>query len=153
MGEWRNINVNQNDQRAFHSIHSPPDPHRMCEMDLIRGLFPEPVANEYNFVLFSTSGIHGSYTTIEGAERMLTTGRCGDTDTCDTCDCSRVPTLTFLIIHPRVVAMRFGNVYVRTLDDVQYLKKLRQSSHEVIAKIGMAGHAVVAEKNSNQFSD
>ncbi len=39
----------------------------------LKGMFPDAKANEMNFVLFSTSGVHGSYATIEQVEMIQTT--------------------------------------------------------------------------------
>ena len=43
-------------------------------MGALRAMFPNAVATEMNFVLFSTSGIHGSYELIEDAEKVLREG-------------------------------------------------------------------------------
>ncbi len=67
-----------------------------------------------NFVLFSTSGIHGSYCTIEDCER------------------GKVEDVTFLVIHPRLVAMEYGNVTPKNVDDFAFLKKLRADSLRAI---------------------
>lgn len=40
-------------------------------MKMLKEFFPEGKANDLNFVLFSTSGIHGSYCTIEDIEESL----------------------------------------------------------------------------------
>lgn len=90
----------------------------------LREFFPTGEADEMNFCLFSTSGIHGSYTTIEEIE-------------------SRVPDseddpgndLTFLIVQPRLVTLRYGVVEVEP-EDIPFLKQLRASSWKVMAKIG-----------------
>lgn len=66
-------------------------------MDAIRKFFPHGVADEMNLILFSTSGVHGSYTTIEDIEEILN-GTSEETDT----------ELTFLIVQPRIVALRYG---------------------------------------------
>lgn len=86
-------------------------------MDLLRRFFPKGEANDLNFVLFSTSGVHGSYTTIEEARR----GKCA---------------VTFVIVQPRLVCMRYGNVAPKTDDDWAFLKKLRASSWAAVQTIG-----------------
>ena len=43
-------------------------------MGALRAMFPNAVATEMNFVLFSTSGVHGSYELIEDAEKVLREG-------------------------------------------------------------------------------
>jgi len=86
----------------------------------LRQLFPDGEANEYNLCLFSTSGIHGSYGTIEEAEK------------------DDNPSVTFLVIQPRIVCMRYGNVQPQSKDDFDFLKKLRASSWKELKKIGKA---------------
>ncbi len=96
-----------------------------CGMEALRTMFPEGEADRLNFVLFSTSGVHGSYTTIEEheAEPLY------DQDN----------TVTFVIVQPRLVAMRYGGVCPKSKEDYAFLKKLRQSSWDVVAKIGLKG--------------
>jgi len=96
-------------------------------MGALHNWFPGGKADEFNFVLFSTSGVHGSYTTIEDAELYLKN---------PTLENNGNDNLTFLIIEPRIVCLRYGNAKV-TLDDIEFLKKLRASSWEVITKIGV----------------
>ena len=86
-------------------------------MAALRQLFPDGVANDLNFVLFSTSGVHGTYCTIEAAEA-------------EGCD------VTFLVVQPRIVGLRYGNCAPKTQDDFQFLRKLRESSHLAASSIG-----------------
>ena len=90
----------------------------------LRRLFPDGEVNEMNFVLFSTSGVHGSYMTIEDCEAVM-----GVPDEC--CD------VTFLVVHPRLVCLRYGNIEV-TKDNAEWLKKLRASSWKIARQIGAA---------------
>jgi len=101
-------------------------------MEAIRALFPEGQADELNFILFSTSGVHGTYNNIEDAEHYLN----GDKDEDGDEYCQGV---TFLIVHPRLVALRYGVCEPQNKYDIEYLKKLRESSHEIIRKIGTVG--------------
>jgi hypothetical protein len=92
----------------------------------LRETFPDGEANRFNFVLFSTSGVHGTYRTIEDAEEEIRLGidedeRCG---------------VTFLVIHPRTVVTKYGNCQPRTAEDIAFLKTLRASSRRVLAEIG-----------------
>lgn len=98
--------------------------HELAE-DALRKMFPEGEANEMNFVLFSTSGVHGSYATIEDAHAAVASA--SEDESTD---------VTFLIVQPRLVCLRYGNVTV-TDDNVEYLKKLRASSLAVVSKIGL----------------
>ena len=102
----------------------------------LRAMFPDGEANDMNFVLFSTSGVHGSYITIEDIEACI--AKYGDEPEFSDDDypddyCGR--SLTFLIVQPRIVCMRYGNARV-TAADIPYLKKLRASSIEAVGKIG-----------------
>ncbi len=112
----------------------------MSGMDALRVIFPEGQADEMNFCLFSTSGVHGSYTTIEEIESGLQKYgdnpgfRSGGDDWPDDWHGTE---LTVVIVQPRVCTMRHGTVRVR-LADIPYLKKLRETSWQVVPKIGAA---------------
>ena len=95
-------------------------------MAALRGMFPDAKANELNFVLFSTSGVHGTYNAIEEAEKAIN-GEDPET---------HFNEVTFVIVHPRLVAMRYGVCNPETPDDIDFLKRLRASSHEAVAGIG-----------------
>lgn len=81
---------------------------------------PRPVADEMNLCLFSTSGVHGSYCTIEDVEAD-----------------PELEEVTVLVIHPRTVTLRYGNVPVNA-ETAPYLKALRASSLEVVQRIGFS---------------
>ena len=85
-------------------------------MKTLREIFPEAQADELNVVLFSTSGVHGHNLTIEDCETS-------DTDT-----------VTFLVIKPRIVQVLYGNCRPETPDDFSFLKKLRDSSREILSE-------------------
>ena len=107
-------------------------------MDFLKKLFPEGEANDLNFVLFSTSGVHGTYITIEDIENSLK--KYGDKEFDEAKegypDDYHSNYLTVLIVHPRIVCLRYGEVRVK-LEDIPYLKNLRQSSWDVIKTIGV----------------
>ena len=90
----------------------------------LRQMFPEGEANDLNFVLFSTSGVHGTYGTIEEAEEERKRGES--------------PDVTFLVVHPRIVCLRYGNCEPQTDEDFAFLKKLRESSWKAVQGIGRA---------------
>jgi hypothetical protein len=91
-------------------------------MEALRQLFPTGEADELNAVLFSTSGVHGTYCTIEAVEAG------GDDVPSD---------VTFCVIQPRIVCMRYGNVTPITPEDFAFLKRLRETSSKALAGIGM----------------
>lgn len=90
--------------------------------------FPEGEADELNFVLFSTSGVHGSYTTLEEVETDLRRGADEHGD-------KPIDEVIILVVCPRVVGMYYGHCRV-TLDNIEYLKKLRASSWAAVQEIG-----------------
>lgn len=87
-------------------------------MAALRQLFPEGKADDLNFVLFSTSGVHGTYCTIEAAE-------------------AEGLDVTFLVVQPQFVGLRYGNCEPKTPEDFAFLKRLRASSHEAVQSIGV----------------
>ncbi len=95
-------------------------------MGALRAMFPNAVATEMNFVLFSTSGVHGSYELIEDAEKVLREGSQDEAP----------PSITFLIVHPRIAGLRYGVCEPRSMGDIEFLKSLRESSKRAISKIG-----------------
>ena len=125
MMTWKNIDKTRQGESAHYSIM------RLVEngsgMKALRELSPDGEADELNFVLFSTSGIHGSYNTIEDAELFLQ-GKNPEGH----------PNITFLIIHPRLVALRYGICTPTSQDDINYLKKLRDSSYCAVMNTGKA---------------
>lgn len=89
-------------------------------MTALRKLFPNGEADSMNMVMFSTSGVHGHYFTIEDME-------------------AKVPgadSVTFMVIQPRLVVLRYGNVKPETKEDFAFLKKLRSTSWTAMANVG-----------------
>ena len=121
---WKSANGKQG---AHYNIFSTQ---RDMGMTGLRQMFPDGEANEMNFCLFSTSGVHGMYTTIEEAEETANRGNKDEEGE------EWTPEVTFLICHPRIVCMRYGNCNPETPDDFAFLKKLRQSSWDAVQKIG-----------------
>lgn len=108
-------------------------------MDFLKGLFPEGEANELNFCLFSTSGIHGHYCTIEDGEEQLSLLQKDDEESKEKYYQQHEdgkPNVTFLVICPRIIRISYGNVPIENKEDVEYLKKLRASSTAAASKIG-----------------
>lgn len=101
-------------------------------MDALRQFFPNGQANEYNLCLFSTSGVHGMYTTIEEVEADLVKPDEWEDEEGNT----KHDHITFLIIQPRIVTLRYGNCFPKTKDDIAFLKRLRETSFAEFVKIG-----------------
>lgn len=89
-----------------------------CGLDALKALFPNAEADANNFVIFSTSGVHGSYTTIEEAQQYSGSG------------------VTFMVMQPRLVLTRYGVAYPKSEEDFDFLKKLRDTSWKAMSVIG-----------------
>ena len=95
-------------------------------MRRLREMFADGEADHLTVALFSTSGIHGSYTTIEDIEDTLARGPDPFSDDC---------ALTVLVLRPRTCVLLYGQVCVG-VTDIAWLKRLRDSSHAAMAAIG-----------------
>ncbi len=107
-------------------------------MEALRELFPmgSSSVDEMNMVLFSTSGIHGSYMIIEEYEKELwERKRLGDKFDYEEHG-EELEGITFLMIQPRLVIMRYGLVFPEDKEDFEFLKRLRKASWEAFSKIG-----------------
>lgn len=121
---WKNLDKSRPDS-AHYSVMALDG--SKTGMEALRGMFPNAKADELNACLFSTSGVHATYTTIEEAEAYVL----GE-------DKEGINEVAFVIVHPRLVALRYGVCNPITPDDFQFLKALRDSSHAEFAKIGAA---------------
>jgi len=107
----------------------------------LREMFPNAQANEMNFVLFSTSGVHGTYTTIEEIEQSLKKYG-AEPDFLSGENEDKIPddwhgtSLTTTVYHPRIIGVGYGNIKV-ALDDIEFLKSLRKSSWDAVRTIGI----------------
>ena len=119
---WENLDKSHPDSAHYSVMRKARE---YSGMQALRGMFPDGEADDLSMVLFSTSGVHGTYNTIEEAEQHLTA------PTKETCG-----SVTFLVLHPRLVALRYGCCNPETQADIDYLKRLRASSHAQLAKIG-----------------
>ncbi|MDY6894335.1 MAG: hypothetical protein SVO01_02800 [Thermotogota bacterium] len=116
---WENIDKKRKDE-AHYSIMRLDGTE--TGMNALRVMFPDAKANELNFVLFSTSGVHGTYQTIEESEAFLN----GE-------DPDGFAEITFLIVHPRLVALRYGTCTPTNQADIDFLKRLRKSSRDAVS--------------------
>jgi hypothetical protein len=119
---WKNLDKSRPDS-AHYSVMSLDE---ASGMEGLRGMFPDAKADGMNFVLFSTSGVHGTYNTIEEAENALSNPD----------DDESSNQVTFVIVHPRLVSLRYGVCYPENKDDIEFLKKLRESSYKAVLEIG-----------------
>lgn len=94
-------------------------------LEELKKYFPTGDANVLNFVLFSTGGVHGYYQTLESIEK----GEDMEEDQEENL------VITILYIQPRTVRILYGTIEINK-EDIPYLKKLRQSSLDIVSKIG-----------------
>lgn len=121
-----------NHESTYHSVFELDDDSN--GLPALKELFPNAKAVNYlNFILFSTSGLSGHYCTIEDAEKLIKDKEKGIIEEDE--DYDNI-TVTFLIIHPRIVCLKSGNVRIETLEDIDYLKELRQASWDAVQQIG-----------------
>lgn len=119
-------------QGAHYNIYATHTPDTALQM--LREWFPDGAGINYmNFVLFSTSGVHGMYTTIEEVEQDIK--EYGDNPPDDD-DEYHPREVTFLLVQPRIVGLTYGNCACRTLDDVKFLKRIRELSWLATQQIG-----------------
>jgi hypothetical protein len=140
---WLSGPLMERDSASFHSLYGKIGAHyNIYQIDggmtALRKFFSTCDVDPWNLVLFSTSGMHGTYNTIEDIEAGLQ--RYGDHPQFSTNESEwpedwRGNELTVLIVHPRLVCMRFGVVTV-TLADIEFLKGLRDTSYEANRRIG-----------------
>jgi hypothetical protein len=127
---WKNNRPGRDDTSPYYSVLGLAGD----GMQALRQLFPEGEANDLNFALFSTSGIHGTYCLIEAVEQdMQREVREGPRD------------VTFVVVQPRIVCLRYGNVEPQTADDIEFLKRLRASSLKAVSGIGVGSETVSAK--------
>ncbi len=93
MNHWQNLDKSSNGG-AHYSVFRLASPYD--GMAALRELFQEAKADDLNFCIFSTSGVHGHYCTIEQ------------------CEAGEVNDVTFLVVHPLMVTLRYGNVEPET---------------------------------------
>ncbi len=122
---WENVDEARSDSAHYSVMRKKRG---IDGLTALREMFPEGKADRLNLVLFSTSGVHGTYNTIEEAEATIN-GTAAEDDRCTE--------VTFLIVHPRLVALRYSVCNPQNADDIDYLKRLRASSHEQLAMIGL----------------
>jgi hypothetical protein len=93
-------------------------------------LLREFVPDELNWIFLATSGIHGSYASLDSAEANLDMFE-SDTDAYreDSCldECDPMPAvwsydITALIVKPRMVTTIYGNAILRSREDIALLR-------------------------------
>jgi hypothetical protein len=100
------------------------DTKKLESMEQLRKYFPNGEADDMNWCVLSTSGVHGSYTTLDDLEESWDI-------TDDEDDNYREHFITVLVIQPRLVNLRYGDIEIAK-EDIPYLRKLVSSSVRAI---------------------
>jgi hypothetical protein len=95
----------------------------------LRSIFPSGKATDHEFVLFSTSARFGRVNKIEDVEAALNQQKPGQTQA----DFG----LVFVAINSSTQNMVSGICYPGDQADIEYLKSLRESSHEQLTMVGI----------------
>jgi hypothetical protein len=126
-------------------------------IDVLRQMFRDHEGLDYtaNWLFLSTSGVHGTYTTLEEISRdaqRLDNGNCWHYDHEVGCECGHpydphnAPTvdpdgqfcITVQVLKPRTVQVLYGNVYA-TLDDIPWLREAVRKTIEGV-KLSQMGN-------------
>jgi hypothetical protein len=100
-------------------------------MDEIRQFWgDDPKPNELNWMIGSTSGVHGSYATLDQIEACFK-DECDCPDDEKTDDYHHRQEFTVLICRPRLVALTYGSIPV-TLEELPYLRTIITRSLQAI---------------------
>ena len=94
----------------------------------LKAHFQNNKANPMNLLMGSTSGIHGSYTTLNELADEETFSKEYEFDR------SHDEAFTIIIIQPRVVRLTYGTIGIRNDEDIEYLRNLISQSVQIIAE-------------------
>ena len=95
----------------------------------LRRIFPKGKANEDNWLVCSTSGVHGTYTTLDEIEHHVP-----DPDDED----DYQPTdVTVLVIQPNLCNLYYGEMYAVSPEDITFLRGVVASSINAIIRTQM----------------
>jgi len=92
---------------------------KLESIDSIRTIFPDGKADDLNWLLLSTSGVHGSYCSIDHVEEEW--------------DDDGGNYITALVVRPRLVCLQYGEIEIEK-KDIPYLRGLVASTLEQIPK-------------------
>lgn len=94
----------------------------------VKAIFPAGEADAHNWLFIGTSGVHGTGITLDQAAKILKRSE----------DAIAAPLvngktyITVLVVHPRLVVMKYGEILVSAAD-VKLLRKLVRSTIQSIA--------------------
>lgn len=96
------------------------------DIQILRDMFPDGKCSWMNFVMFGTSGVHGTYDTLNDIEKLLQ-------------GASQHGDLTVVLVQPRMALFSYGRLFVK-LDDIPFLRQLEESSAKALAAFYQGDH-------------
>ena len=92
----------------------------------LKTIFPDGKADDLNWVFLSTSGVHGTYTSLDDLEK--------DPDYAENIDDEGNTHITVLVLHPRMCCIKFGEMKFNLKADSAYLRGLVKTTVTEITK-------------------
>jgi hypothetical protein len=94
----------------------------ISNMNELRELFPDCVDYTFNWLFLSTSGVHGSYFTIDYLEKHIKI------------DPDFIPNITALVVQPRTVKIFYGNLEEISEDDFAWLRQAVEKTIDAVKR-------------------
>lgn len=88
----------------------------------LKAFFENDKADHMNMLMGSTSGIHGSYTTLDDLEMPDPETAADNAES--GFDMSHPEAFTFVVIQPRVCRLTYGTIGIRSIDDMNWLRNI-----------------------------
>lgn len=95
-------------------------------LDDVKLIFPDGKANKINWLYASTSGVHGSYRTLDELEK--------EWDEVDEESKEPYRDITVQILMPRMVRVIYGEITLEKKEDIAWLRSLIKSSLDAMAE-------------------
>jgi len=118
------LGIGSNPEYCHHTHYTTQ---RLESFQDIEEFFPEAEADDLNWFFTGTSGVHGTYTTLEEIEKAwdITDGEQEGYEGRN---------VTVLIVKPRMVTCVYGDVTIETKEQLSFLKKLAESTKKIISE-------------------
>lgn len=121
---------------AHYNTYALTDPE--LGIPALKELFGKDECDDLNFLLLGTSGVHGSYTKLnelEESTKKYGFGRWTDEENDPPDDRHYSPEITFVVVQPRLVCIRFGNALLRSQEDIDWLRKVARTVTPAVESI------------------
>lgn len=92
----------------------------------LREIFPDGIANEYNWVFCSQQCFHGDSTTLDEVEEIILGGKKAKARPID-----GKWSITVLVVCPRTTCLKYGYIEIG-IDDVEFMRSLVRTTLELL---------------------